>query len=279
MGFEPTTFCMASRRSSQLSYSRTVERDSAPFAPDWLAAQPDVKESRPRSRDRAGRERSPPRASFGQAFLVVAVAVLVAAPAAAAAADTARYILPPGNFGGLPTTKNSLDQLPLYDALTPAARERRHGGHQRYFLPENFEPIGATHEEQTGRPGLRLVYDDYGIPHVYGQTREDLAFGAGWTTARDRGLLIPLGRGPARVAVADVPGINAFGLVTSASRSSRARRPRRWSPRRRSCSSTPTATRAARSSPTPRPTPTASTPTGRRTTSTRRPQPSTTCSP
>jgi hypothetical protein len=24
MGFEPTTFCMASRRSSQLSYSRTL---------------------------------------------------------------------------------------------------------------------------------------------------------------------------------------------------------------------------------------------------------------
>ena len=69
--------------------------------------------------------------------------------------------------------------------------------------------------EQTGRPGLRLVYDDYGIPHVYGETREDVAFGAGWTTARDRGLLIQLGRGPARVAVADVPGINAFGLVTS----------------------------------------------------------------
>jgi hypothetical protein len=26
MGFEPTTFCMASRRSSQLSYSRTKRR-------------------------------------------------------------------------------------------------------------------------------------------------------------------------------------------------------------------------------------------------------------
>ena len=26
MGFEPTTFCMASRRSSQLSYSRTGRR-------------------------------------------------------------------------------------------------------------------------------------------------------------------------------------------------------------------------------------------------------------
>jgi acyl-homoserine lactone acylase PvdQ len=67
----------------------------------------------------------------------------------------------------------------------------------------------------TGRPGLQLVYDAYGIPHVYGQTREDAAFGAGWTTARDRGLLIQIGRGPARAAVADVPNIDAFSLVTS----------------------------------------------------------------
>src|SRR5262249_51707130 len=46
-------------------------------------------------------------------------------------------------------------------------------------------------------------------------TREDVDFGAGWTTARDRGLLIQIGRGPARVAVADVPNIDAFSLVTS----------------------------------------------------------------
>ena len=32
-----------------------------------------------------------------------------------AAQDRAYYILPPGNYGGLPTTENSLDQLPLYD--------------------------------------------------------------------------------------------------------------------------------------------------------------------
>ena len=68
---------------------------------------------------------------------------------------------------------------------------------------------------RTGRPGLRLVYDSYGIPHVYGKTRADVAFGAGWTTGHDRGLLLQVGRGPARVAVADVPGIDAFSLVTS----------------------------------------------------------------
>jgi acyl-homoserine lactone acylase PvdQ len=149
------------------------------------------------------------------------LALLTAVPAGATAGparsteDTARYILPPGNYGGLPTTDDSLDQLPLYDALTPLRGNVTQDDIERLFLPENFEPVGPVREEQTGRPGLRLVYDDYGIPHIYGDTRADVAFGAGWTTARDRGLLIQLGRGPSRVAVADVPGINAFGLVTS----------------------------------------------------------------
>jgi acyl-homoserine lactone acylase PvdQ len=148
--------------------------------------------------------------------VLAALVLALAVPAAASAADTARYILPPGNFGGLPLGPNSLDQLPLYDALTPLRGNVTASDINKYYLPEDFNPIGATHEEQTGRPGLRLIYDSYGIPHVYGQTRADMAFGAGWTTARDRGLLIQLGRYPARVAVADVPGINAFGLVTSA---------------------------------------------------------------
>ena len=103
-----------------------------------------------------------------------------------------------GHLGGLPTTTNSLDQLPLYDALTPLRGNISSANINNLFLPENFRPIGATHEENTGRPGLRLIYDSYGIPHVYGKTRADMAFGAGWTTARDRGLLIQLGRGPAR---------------------------------------------------------------------------------
>ena len=132
-----------------------------------------------------------------------------------AGADTARYILPPGNYGGLPTTANSLDQLPLYDGLTPLRGNVTDADIQSHFLPENFAPDRHHREEPTGRPGLRLVYDQYGIPHIYGRTREDVAFGAGWATARDRLLLLILGRGPARAAVADVPGIDAFSLVTS----------------------------------------------------------------
>jgi acyl-homoserine lactone acylase PvdQ len=150
--------------------------------------------------------------NHARSFLL-ALPLLAATPAAAE--DIARYILPPGNFGGLPTTENSTDQLPLYAGLTPLRDDVTREDIDRFFLPEDFQPIAPAREEVTGRPGLTLVYDAYGIPHVYGATREDVAFGAGWTTARDRGLLIQVGRGPARVAVADVPNIDAFSLVTS----------------------------------------------------------------
>ena len=54
--------------------------------------------------------------------VLVVLLVLLAAPASALASgrhhpspgsgDTAKYILPPGNYGGLPLTDDSLDQLP-----------------------------------------------------------------------------------------------------------------------------------------------------------------------
>jgi acyl-homoserine lactone acylase PvdQ len=145
------------------------------------------------------------------AFLAV---LTLCSPLPAAAADIARYILPPGNYGGVPFTENSTDQLALYAGLTPLRDDVTFADIERFFLPADFQPILPAREEVTGRPGLRLFYDAYGIPHVYGETRADVAFGAGWTTARDRGLLLQVGRGPARVAVADVPNIDAFSLVT-----------------------------------------------------------------
>jgi hypothetical protein len=161
----------------------------------------------------------------GLLVLVAAIALLSVSVAVGVAhgknrphwqrADVARYILPPGNYGGIPFTENSTDQLPLYSGLTPLRDDISNADIDRYFLPEDFRPIGQTREEQTGRAGLRLIYDSYGIPHVYGRTRADMAFGAGWATARDRRLLIQLGRGPARAAVADIPNLDAFSLVTS----------------------------------------------------------------
>ena len=139
--------------------------------------------------------------------VVVLLAALVVAPAAAAApGDTARYILPPGNYGGLPTNENSLDQLPLYDALTPLRGNITRQHINDLFLPEDFKPIGQTREEPTGRPGLRLIYDEYGVPHVYGKTRSDTFFGAGYASAQDRLFFMDVLRHTGRARLTELIG-------------------------------------------------------------------------
>src|SRR5690554_271841 len=108
-------------------------------------------------------------------FVVLAVAAIAAPAAFAAKKDTAYYILPPGNYGGLPTGDNSLDQLPLYSGLTPLRDRIDQKAIREHFLRQDFKPIGETREEDTGRKGLKLIYDKWGVPHVYGKTREDMA--------------------------------------------------------------------------------------------------------
>ena len=89
-------------------------------------------------------------------FLSVAIVVVVAAvlPAAAAAGtgsgggDTARYILPPGNYGGLPFTDNSTDQLPLYSGLTPLRDNITNGGHRRALPARGLRADRRRHTEE-----------------------------------------------------------------------------------------------------------------------------------
>jgi acyl-homoserine lactone acylase PvdQ len=150
------------------------------------------------------------------ASLVVLLGLCAPVAAHAAASDIARYVLPPGNYGGIPTNSHSLDQLSLYSGLTPLRRHVSMRDVNRFYLPDDFRPIGRTQVEPVGRSDVTVTYDSYGIPHVVGKTRAAMEFGAGWVMGRDRGLLFNFGRNPARAAVADVPGLNAFSLVTSA---------------------------------------------------------------
>lgn len=148
--------------------------------------------------------------------VTVATTALCASAAVAAPRDFARYILPPGNYGGLPTNDDSTDQLPLYDGLTYLRGRVSRADLVRFFLPMDFRPIGKTRVEPTPNPDVRIVYDAYGIPHITGKTRSALMYGAGWVMARDRKLLLQLGRWPGRAAILDIPGVDAFSLVTSA---------------------------------------------------------------
>lgn len=152
---------------------------------------------------------------FCRASLVLSLvsSLLIAGCSGSDNDDRAYYVLPPGNYGGLPANENSLDQLPLYDGLTPLRGNVTNADIQRFFIPENLQPVGETVEESTGRPGTTILYDEFGVAHITGKTRADVAFGAGWVTMRDRSFLITLGRSASRIAVADVPGINAFEIL------------------------------------------------------------------
>ncbi len=149
----------------------------------------------------------------------VVVALLFVAPAAAQVdfSGPAFNILAPGQFGGVPANQYSTDQGQLYDALTPLQGQVTAADLSRFYLSEKFGVTGpVVRSEQTGRPGLQILRDSHDVPHIYGRTRDDVMFGSGWVAAEDRGLLLLEGLGPAYLATLDVPGINPFGLVTSA---------------------------------------------------------------
>lgn len=145
--------------------------------------------------------------------LVLALSPLQAASPIADYATAAWTILPPGENGSLAFDRNTRDQAALYDALTPLRGNVTERDLRRFFKPARLG-IGTEkpRRRERPRPGVTVVRDSYGVAHVTGRTEADVAFGAGWVTAADRGLLLQLIRGPARLAALDVPGLDPLAL-------------------------------------------------------------------
>ena len=151
--------------------------------------------------------------------LVVATAVTAAVALAAGPKDHAAQawnVLPPGQAGGVAFTKNSTDQIALYEGLTLRRDRVTESDLRRYFKRETLG-LGSEKPVRTERPraGVTITRDRWGVPHVKGRTAEDVAFGAGWATAADRQVIMELLRGPGRIAALDAPGINAFSFALS----------------------------------------------------------------
>jgi acyl-homoserine lactone acylase PvdQ len=150
-------------------------------------------------------------------LLTLALFLAIAAPASAKDyAGTALNIIPSGQYGGVPINPNADVQAKMYDGLTPLFDQVTPTDLTTYFKSEHF---GASDScpcttEPTPRSGLTLVRDKFNVPHITGRTRDDATWGAGWVLAEDRALLLAQGRYPARFAALDVPGIDAFSLVT-----------------------------------------------------------------
>ena len=130
-------------------------------------------------------------------------------------AGVALNVLPPGQGGALGVGVHGVDQIALYDGLTPLGGNVTQRDLTRFFKSARFGVEGKPERTVRPREGLRIVRDRWGVPHVYGRTRADVEFGAGWVTAEDRGLLLQLLRPAGRIAALDVPGIDAFSFALS----------------------------------------------------------------
>src|SRR3954463_660192 len=158
----------------------------------------------------------------------VALLAALAAPAHAAApapygandAGGFRNVLPPGSAG----TDNALqlarfnldetrpahwdDQLPLYADLLYASPNLTHDDVGKYFKDATFgvkpEDVEST---ISPRPGVTIVRDkQFGVPHIYGDTFEDVEFGAGYAGAQDRLFLIDVLRHTGRATLSSFIG-------------------------------------------------------------------------
>jgi acyl-homoserine lactone acylase PvdQ len=157
---------------------------------------------------------------MARALAFAAIVALLSIPAAGGAAKrdyaaVALNVLPPGQSGSLLFPATASDQIPLYDGLTPRMGNVAARDLPRFFKPERFGVTGKAVRVERPRAGVRIARDRWDVPHVYGKTRADVEFGAGYATAEDRFILMELLRGPGRMAALDVPGIDPFALATA----------------------------------------------------------------
>jgi acyl-homoserine lactone acylase PvdQ len=152
--------------------------------------------------------------------MLVAASLVLLAPLQAQSprrdyAAAAWTILPPGENGSPTFNNNTRDQAQLYDALTALSGKLITAANiRRLFKPAPLgAPPAANVKRERPRRGVTITRDAFGVAHVTGKTEADVAFGAGWVTAADRGLLLQLIRGPARVAALDVPGLDPLALA------------------------------------------------------------------
>jgi acyl-homoserine lactone acylase PvdQ len=99
------------------------------------------------------------------------------------------------------------DQLPLYENLVYADPTLSPGQVPRFFKDATFgvKPHDVASVEHP-EAGLTIVRDQYDVPHIYGQTRAQTEFGAGYTAAEDRLFMIDVLRHVARAQLSSFVG-------------------------------------------------------------------------
>jgi acyl-homoserine lactone acylase PvdQ len=163
------------------------------------------------------------RAIFGLCLVALTTTVFAAGATAAVQpygandAGGFRNVLPPGEngldniqqlfqFRGLEhiLPPHFADQQPLYENLVYGAPTLTEAQIPLYFKDATFGvPAAEVESTSSPRPGVTIVRDKaYGIPHIYGETRADTEFGAGYAGAQDRLFLMDVLRHTGRAELA-----------------------------------------------------------------------------
>ena len=170
--------------------------------------------------------------SRGVSFAAALIALALAAPAAAQeqppaltvpAFDGFNSVLAQGEgesveaqelaanqtSGEIPDT--FVNQQPLYVDVMPRAATLGPEDIGRFYKDTRFGAMpGGVGSVTTPRPGVRIFRDArFGMAHVYGGTRADLMFGAGYATAQERLFMMDAIRRTAKGTLAGLTGASA----------------------------------------------------------------------
>jgi acyl-homoserine lactone acylase PvdQ len=143
----------------------------------------------------------------------------VPAPYGASDAGGFRNVLPPGEagvdnavqFGAYEVAKtippHFADQLPLYENLVYADPTLTDADIPKYYKDATFgvqsgEITSIEHPED----GVTIERDQYDVPHIYGDTRAALMYGAGYAGGQDRLFLMDVLRHTARATLSSFVG-------------------------------------------------------------------------
>ncbi|HYH58908.1 MAG TPA: penicillin acylase family protein [Thermoleophilaceae bacterium] len=161
-------------------------------------------------------------------LLALAFALLAAGPAAAQPepepygtndAGGIRNVLPPGSRGLSNAVElgaflatgvrpaHSSDQLPLYRDLIAAPRPFTADTLATHFKDAGFGVKGAVDRRYSPRDDVTITRDDeFGVPHIYSDTRAGAMFGIGYATAEDRLFFMDIFRHLGRAQLSSFAG-------------------------------------------------------------------------